>query len=201
VSGDQRVPHLIGARTGHWRWIARSLSVLVAIWLVAIVEAYSDSGVGLLGFYLLLFGGGLIGVAWTGIALIAFRPSGLDRRARMRWLFVPACLVLGVLTAVTPLGTVLFELRFLASERSLTGFAEPLMGTESKSRSLAGRRVGLFRVERIDVVDQQVRLITSACGVIDSCGLVYSRSSPPRRWQRDQFWPVRGSWWRLYERF
>lgn len=193
---------LTGIARGGWRtWIARGLSAMVALWLVAILEAYSDAGVGLPGFYLLIFGGGVIGVAWIATAFMAFRPAGMSRRTLTRWLFVPACLVFAVLTAATPLGTALFELRFLASERSLTNFAEPLMSAESQSRNLGGRRIGLFRLERIDVVAGQVRLITATCGVVDSCGLVYSRTAPPRRWQRDQFWRLRGSWWRVYERF
>jgi len=61
--------------------------------------------------------------------------------------------------------------------------------------------VGFFFVQRTDIVEGQVRFITTSCVVIDSCGLVYSPLTEPRRWQEDVFTPLHGRWWHLMEGF
>ena len=94
----------------------------------------------------------------------------------------------------------LFRARFSLSERALTREARRLLQSPPPVRIVPGR-VGLFFVQRGDVVEGQVRFITTSCGMIDSCGLVYAPTSEPKRWQEDVFSPLGGRWWHLFEGF
>jgi hypothetical protein len=46
-----------------------------------------------------------------------------------------------------------------------------------------------------------VRFITTPCGVVDACGVVYAPFGPPSRWMEDQFTSLHGAWWHVFEGF
>jgi hypothetical protein len=183
----------------------RILSAGAIVWLITVSIAHSDTGVGLPAFFLSVFGGQALLAAWVvrGAAfLLARHHASLRSRAKtLWWAVVPMCLVAGATLSVlgSPPHNPLFALRFSLSERELTESAASLVSSDAQS--LSERRIGLFLVSRIETGDRQVRFITASCGVVDSCGFVYSPSGAPRRWQEDRFVHLRGPWWHLYEGF
>jgi hypothetical protein len=106
------------------------------------------------------------------------------------------CVVLNVLHGPD---NPLFIARFRLSEALTREAHRRLQLVETASPR--SKRVGLFLVERTEVVGEQVRFITSTCGVLASCGVVYAPSDPPVRWQEDTFSPLTARWWHLVERF
>jgi hypothetical protein len=185
--------------------LLKFLSVLGVAWLVGLAIGHTDGGVGLLDTYLLMFGGPALALFW----LISFVPSIAARGRQpspavsILWkLLTPSCLLAGAILAFTfdPEENPLFRLRFRLSENALTREAQTRLESPESFESTT-RRVGLFLVHRITVHDRQVRFITTSCGVIDSCGVVYSAEGPPQRWQEDEFSQLTSPWWHVYEGF
>jgi hypothetical protein len=183
----------------------RILSIVALVWLLAIIDIHSDTGVSIIGFFLLMYGGPGLAAAWVirrAFFARALRASpSPPAGGRIWWSIVPACLAAGLACSLLPAAphNPLFRVRFNLSESALTSHAERLSATSVDD--LRGRRVGIFRVMRIEARDHQVRLITTNCGVVDSCGLVYSPRGKPQRWQEDQFVHIRGPWWHVFEGF
>jgi hypothetical protein len=183
----------------------RILSIVALVWLLAIVVIHSDTGVSIIGFFLLMYGGFGLAAAWgiRGAFLARARRASPSPPAgrRIWWTVVPACLVAGIACSLLPAAphNPLFRVRFNLSESALTSHAGRLSATSVDD--FRGRRVGMFRVVRTEAHDHQVRLITTNCGVVDSCGLVYSPRGSPQRWQEDQFVHIRGPWWHVFEGF
>jgi len=182
----------------------RILAVAGAFWLLTLVVLTSDAGVGIIGFYVLLYGGIALGACWAVLVGRWIRARRRDPESASastwRWYLVPAILLGSlVLSAIDGPNNPLFRVRFQLSRTALTREAQRLLNAPDGTP--ARRRVGLFRVERSDVIDGQVRFITTTCGVIDSCGVVYSPVNEPRRWQEDRFSPLGDRWWHLFEGF
>ena len=178
---------------------------MTAGWLLVLVILSSDAGVGIIGYMLFIYGALALGVWWLVLRLKAFgarqRDSGIVAPSWRHWGLVPSLLAAGVAVSVLEGNDNPFFLaRFRMSEAALTREATRLLQTPSTEKR-GKRRVGLFLVRRTAVTDNQVRFITASCGVIDSCGLVYSPVAQPRRMQEDSFAPLHGRWWHLHERF
>ena len=179
-----------------------TLIVFGIAWTLALLIAGSDAGADILDVYIFAFGGCAVAICWI-IRYLAVRrrdPSKAPRTAvavaiGSAWIIVGA-----VTTMVDAPYNPLFHARFRASEAALTTEARRLL-TAGRESGRGPYVVGLFRVQRTDVVDGQVRFITTSCGMIDSCGLVYSPTTPPKRVQEDTFSPLRGRWWHLEEGF
>ena len=190
------------------RWAAsppRLLTVLAVCWLFALLAIYSDAGVGLFGIFTLLIGGVGLGVSWvirrTGFVL-ARRSRSVGPQGAW-WPVLPACLGVATILALwfEPPANFLFQWRFSASEPALLKAAATLAAGGKVQASAQPGWIGLFSVKRIESHDGQVRFITADCGVVDSCGVIYSPSGPPSRWMEDRFSHLRGPWWHLYEGF
>ena len=192
--------------------LARAPRILTAValaWLATIAFLASDTGVGIAGFFLAVFGGAALAVAWAGRgAMFRFARRHADsppRVSRTWWVMVPACLILAsVCLMVEPRDGPLFQLRFRLSEAALTQEAARLVDTEIGA-PIESRWIGLFQVVRITAQKRQVRFITAACGVVDSCGLVYAPDlgpgHDPDSLMEDRFTHLRGPWWHVYEGF
>jgi hypothetical protein len=184
----------------------RILSILSVLWLAVIVIASSDTGTGLPTFFGFVFGALGLGVSWAArfwAFLVARRLVAPSRPATpASWIVVPICVQAAIVLNFIgqPPHNPLFQLRFNLSEAALTRHAEALVA-DASHQSLEPRRIGLFLVARVEARDRQVRFITTSCGVVDSCGLVYSPDAEPRRWQEDRFRHLRGPWWHVYEGF
>ena len=189
-----------------WDRLARAPRLLcgvTAVWLLAVLVYYSNAGVGIEGLFFFIFGGAAL-IALLAIRLVLFvaatRRLGVPRRWAP-WFAAATCLGLAVITAACegPRNP-LFKLRFRASESALTAEARSLATDGRRSRTMPSR-VGLFTVVRAQASDGQVRFITTPCGVVDSCGVVYVPTGSPQRWQEDRFSHLRGPWWHVYEGF
>lgn len=184
----------------------RVLSAVALVWVLSLISMYSDAGVGILGFFLLFYGGLALLLAWLlrGAAYLAVRRGGSTAGlpSVKWWAVVPGCIATALTLATffeSPTNP-LFQARFRLSEAALTRRAQSLLaasGTDVRDRG----RVGLFVADRIEVHDGQVRFITTSCGVVDACGLVYVPSGEPRSVMEDRFTHLRGPWWHLYEGF
>ena len=174
------------------------------VWVAAMVLVYSDAGSGIAAMF-----GFMGGVAVLTVVVIVQLLLGVlrrrgtiaDTRFRGRWqLVAPVALAVAMAMAVQagPRGP-LFKLRFALSEHALETRARALVA--STFHSTTPEWIGLFRVLRITAQDNQVRFITTPCGVVDSCGVVYAPSGSPSRWMEDQFRPLHGAWWHVFEGF
>jgi hypothetical protein len=179
-----------------------ALTVLGVAWLAALLIIGSDAGTSIIHIYLFAFGGAGLAAIWAVRYGVVMRrhPTKQPRN------WVPVVVVLGYIalalfvTFVPPRYNPLFLARFRASEAALTSEAQRVLASGISPAS-ATRRVGLFRVERTDLFEGQVRFITTSCGVIDSCGFVYAPTAAPKRFQEDVFSPLHGRWWHLLEGF
>jgi hypothetical protein len=57
-----------------------------------------------------------------------------------------------------------------------------------------GRWVGLFHVTEFSQYGSELRFITNECGLLDSCGFVYSPDGPPQHRGEDSFSHLFGAW-------
>ncbi len=183
----------------------RALFVLVTgIWLAAMAVIFSDAGSGVTGMFAFLGGAVTLSAAViVQILLGVLRRRGAvsNSRFRGRWqLAAPVALAAAtVMAAQSGPGGPLFRLRFALSEHAFETRARSLV--ETTFQSATPEWIGLFRVERIDAHERQVRFITTYCGVVDACGVVYAPSGSPSRWMEDQFTPLHGAWWHVFEGF
>lgn len=205
-AGETPAPTSAPAPGGHLsrrgRLVARArlaLSVLASLWLIALLVAFSDAGVGIVPFLLGVYGAALLGAGWLALLALAARLPP-PRPARLPWLIVPAAVVAVLLLDLfaQPPGNPLFRLRFRASRAALTAVAESVRVFPPPA---PGQRVGLFRIAAVDVRGNQVRFLTADCGVVDSCGVVYSPLGPPQAVHEDRFQRLGGPWYHLYQGF
>ena len=181
----------------------RMLAVAALVWLTVLVVQNSDAGIGIVGLFTWVFGAAAIAVVWMVRLVLFFVLRGHRPDVRMsRWFAVPPVVILcslliGLLDAP---GGVLFRMRFAASEPALTREAEALISTGDR-HDQSSRRIGLFTVARTSVFEGQVRFITTPCGVVDSCGVVYSPNGEPARMMEDRFTRLWNGWWHVFEGF
>ena len=168
----------------------RVVNVAAVLWLALTIFFFSDAGTSILGIYAVLGGG----VVLAAVVVLRF----LFRR--------PCFLALVILVTALPIvfypapESPLFQFRFWLSRNAFDVRARALTGTTYQS--LQPEWIGLFRVERITTHENgQVRFITTPCGVVDSCGVVYAPSGTPSRYMEDQFTPLHGAWWHVFEGF
>lgn len=165
-------------------------------WLVYLLEPLSGAGLGFGSFLPLFAITAVLGVVSLVLVLLGPRPR---RSAMLAWLAYPvaaAALLALFIFSQSPLNP-LFRLRFYASRGELEGIARLAVATGSP---IAPRRVGLFRVQRVDVVGSMVWLVSGGCGVVDECGFLYApRELVGHRKMRLQH--IEGPWYHLYAIF
>ena len=61
------------------------------------------------------------------------------------------------------------------------------------------QRVGLFSVDEFSQFGGEMRFLTSSCGLVDACGLVFSPGGRPPNRGEDSFTHLYGSWWHWYQ--
>ena len=184
--------------------IRRLYEVVTVLWLAAMFVIYSDAGSGIIGMF--TFEGGVIALGGAMIVhlllrLLARRGAGGEWRvSRRSQLVAPIALAAAIaMAALSGPRSPLFRLRFALSERAFETRARALVTTTFQSST--PEWIGLFRVQRLQVYEGQVRFITTPCGVLDSCGVVYAPSGSPSRWMEDQFTSLHGAWWHVFEGF
>ena len=175
-----------------------ALIALTAAWEVYAIRGVSEAGVGFLEVALGVPAAVLLAVGWA----CAWSADGSSGRARIRRMLLgfsfpvlAGALVLIYLSSQSPLNP-LFRLRFAVSQAALTRFAQEL---ERGAPRLEPVRAGMFQARHVTVVSpEEVRLLTTDCGVIDQCGLAYRPRSRPTG---SRYAHIRGPWYLVYERF
>src|SRR5512144_2486253 len=178
-------------------WRALLVAATVAWELYAIVAA-SDAGVAFLDVALIVPSACLLAIAWV----LPWSAAGGSWRRRpgllALWASFPvlgAALVAIYLSSQSPINP-LFRARFLVSERALTRAAEGLATGSGQAERL---RVGLFRATYATVMSpDEVRFLTTGCGVVDQCGLAYRPRSRPAG---ARYVHITGPWYLIYEPF
>jgi hypothetical protein len=166
----------------------------VVLFLVLLL-AYSQAGVSIIWLFVTVYGGGAIGATW----LVLLLASHSVRSARLSLRIIPVASVLlaaAMLTLSQP-PNALFRARFELSRSRLTAAAVHCR-THPKC---APTWIGLFPVTRSHVEADQVRFITTQCGVFDFCGVVYAPSTQPRQLFEDYYSSLGDGWYHVYEGF
>jgi hypothetical protein len=175
-----------------------ALIALTAAWEIYAIRAVSEAGVGFFEVALGVPAAALLAVVWA----ILWSAPGSRGRIRLRRVLLgisfpvlAGALLLIYLSSQSPLNP-LFRLRFAASQAALTRVAQEL---ERGAPRLEPRRVGLFQARYVTVVSpDEVRLLTTDCGVIDQCGLAYRPRSRPIG---SRYAHIQGPWYLIYEPF
>ena len=173
------------------------LAALTIAWLLFLVEPLSSTGLTFPFFAIALVVTVVLGVLALGLLLTRNPISGAWLLA---WLLYPVAaialtlLFVGSQTPVNPL----FRLRFQLSRSALDQAARDAL---EQTPRVVPSWVGLFHVERIEVRERQVRLISGGCGVIDECGLAYLEGASPGRRVKSRLRHLAGPWYHLYSAF
>ncbi len=174
------------------------LIVFTAAWEAYTILVVSDAGVGFIDVALLVPAAGILALTWA-LPSPARGGTGGHRLGRFAlWLTFPllgAGLVAIYLSSQSP-SNPLFRVRFQASERALTRAAQELAGGEGH---VEGVRVGLFHAATATAMSpEEVRFLTTDCGVVDQCGLAYRPGVQPTG---ARYAHIAGPWYLLYEPF
>ena len=170
------------------------------LWTTAVLITHSDTGVSLPTGMALYFGAMLL-MVWflLAVAIVAAAAwkSGTSTVSAIRpWLPIPGTMLVAVvlLWASVPLKTRLF---FSGPALAQSGpwFASLPEGYVYQRRP----RVGLFHVREFAQFGDELRFLTSDCGVVDNCGLVYSPSGRPPNRGEDSFEHLYGPWWHWHQ--
>ena len=169
------------------------------MWSVVAVVAHSDTGVAF-PLWMLLEGSLLAIVAgWllsTAIAVLTTRPPDSRRDAIASWIRLPWPIVLTfiLIWLAVPLRTRLF-FSGPALQQS-AAFLSQLPPSRFQERP---PWIGLFRVREFAQFDGELRFLTSSCGLVDNCGLVFSPNGPPPNRGEDSFAHIYGDWWHWHQ--
>src|SRR5262245_38459160 len=154
----------------------RVLCVIAALWVSSVVIIFSDAGVP----FPTWFGVSLLGIGVTVFGLLRFsmtylismrgHPSWIRRHYRW-WILTTLIIAMGFLLAGT---SQLLRVRLYMSAKALQESGPLLSAVPSGNLYSEGRWVGLFRVHQFEQFGSEMRFITNECGVIDSCGIVFS---------------------------
>ena len=174
------------------------LIAFTVAWEAYTILVVSDAGVGFVDVALLVPAAAILALIWA-LPSPARGGVGGHRLGRLAlWLSFPllgAALVTVYLSSQSP-SNPLFRARFLASERALTRAAKELAGGEGHAE---GVRVGLFHAATASAMSaDEVRFLTTDCGVVDQCGLAYRPRVQPTG---ARYAHIAGPWDLLYEPF
>jgi hypothetical protein len=168
------------------------------VWLAVAAFACSDAGIPYPLWMALVLWMVALAAWWILRALVAALSSRGTSEGWGSRLFVPAVVAAGLLFASTP---VLLAIRVRASQQALVASAPMLARIPAGQLFHTGQPVGLFTVRGFEQPDGELRFLTSACGVVDLCGVVYAPSGTPSRRGRDAFRHLYGPWWHWYQTF
>ena len=182
-------PLLVKVRYG---FLAASIA-----WLFTALVPLSDAGLSLPAFVILTYTAVALGAFWLFLFVTSRRGSHPQSALASLVAFPAAALIVLLLKALDPVHNPLFRLRFLVSRSSLAAAAEAAL----VAPPMPPGRLGLFRIIRHDVGDNQVLFITTGCGLVDQCGIVYSPTRPPTRIFGDRFASLGGPWYHVFQRF
>ena len=172
-----------------------------ALWTAYLVLLGSDAGVPFFPVLIVLgWGGVAVVVLWVlrmilHLAVTRHAPEQRRVRRLVAEPLVPLLCLAFVLSGAA------FWVRFMLSRSSLNSY----VAASSKATPGSFRpalRVGLFWLRETEVLPQgAVRMITTECGVVDTCGVVYSPTGSPPVIGEDVYDSLGGPWYHWYRRF
>ncbi|HET7216759.1 MAG TPA: hypothetical protein VFJ02_01865 [Vicinamibacterales bacterium] len=178
------------SRLGRWAFAATT------VWSLAVLIAHSDAGVAF-PTWMILFALTILVVVWSSIGLglavlEAARESGDVRLASAVWTKSLACVALtfAALWLMVPL-----RARLFLSGPALRQSTAYLAALPSERLHSSPPWIGLFRVREFAQYEGELRFLTSACGFVDTCGIVYSPGGRPPNRGEDSFQHIYGEWW------
>ena len=170
------------------------------IWSVVAIVAHSDAGVAF-PLWMLLFASLLvIGIGWLlalAVATFTARPPDRTRGDVLRsWLRVPLPILvtLALIWLSVPL-----RVRLFLSGPALQQSAAYLSRQPPPRFQDGPPWVGLFRVREFSQFGGELRFLTSSCGFVDNCGLVFSPNGPPPNRGEDTFEHLYAEWWHWHQ--
>ena len=164
-------------------------------WFLALCVAHSQAGVDMIWFIVTVYGGAAILVSW----LVLLSTSATVRGVRLSLRLAPAGAVIlaAMMLVFGQPPNPLFRARFELSRSRFAAAAE-----RCRKQSICDTsRVALFPVMRSYVTREQIRFITTPCGLVDSCGVAYSPSAVPPKFSEDRYTPLGGGWYHIHESF
>ena len=181
--------------------IAPALALAVTgVWGLTSLWMGSDAGLHVGAIMWLVGGFFALMIGWLISLRRSARPAvklGLGRRVRryLAPLFVAFC-AFAVLVGLP------FRVRFALSKADLQRYAEEVAKSPPPWGLAQPVSVGLFEVDQVHVLPNGiVRMTTTACGVVDTCGIVYSPRGPPPSDGGDRYTEIGDGWWTWYNRF
>lgn len=176
-------------------------AVVAVAWLGFVTVAQSDAGVPFPVFLSIVASGVLVLSWWAARAAWAVglgRPdgAGVGLRRWLTWTVVPAALGLGIAASASrgPLA-----LRVRLGGDALLRAAPSLEAVAAADLQASPARVGLFRVRELTRSGAELRFMTSECGLVDTCGVVYSPGGRPARRGEDTLTHLYGPWWHVHQ--
>jgi hypothetical protein len=175
--------------------LLHGLTIVATGWFLALCVAHSQAGVNIFWRAVTVYGGAAILVSW----LVLLSTSAAVRSVRLSLRHAPAGAVIlaAIMLVFGQPPNPLFRARFELSRSRFAAAAEHCRKHSSCDLS----RVGLFPVRRSYVVRDQVRFMTTPCGLVDSCGVVYSPVAIPPRFSEDHYTSLGGGWYHIHESF
>lgn len=165
---------------------------IALVWAVAFAVMFSDAGVPFPAWFGMTAALLAIALAWIVRLIIAFASQTPNRkliRPQLRyWISIPAILVGAVALGGSPM---LLSARVYLSANALTRTAP--------TRARENRWIGLFQVREFSQFDKELRFLTNECGLLDTCGIVFSPDGPPPNRGEDSFTHLYGPWWHWYQ--
>jgi hypothetical protein len=178
----------------------RIAAVLAIAWLIVVAWAQSDAGVpfprwmaltgigvALLGWWLLRF---------VVAAVVGRRNPGILFAHAMAWAVIPVAAAGAIGVGNT---FVLLRGRVWLSSRAFVKSAAALERIPADDLRTRPQRIGLFWVQEFQRADSELRFITTECGLVDTCGLIYSPAAAPVNRGEDSFLHLFGDWWHLHQ--
>jgi hypothetical protein len=172
------------------------------VWVLYLLLFGSDAGVPFFPVLIAgVWGGAAVVLLWVlRVALHLVVTRHARERRRIRRLAAEPLVLLAGFAIVS--SDAAFWVRFKMSESFLNSYVQTAAPVIASGSFVPGVRVGLFRLREAEVLPEGVvRLITTECGVIDTCGLVYSPTGPPPRVGEDVYDSLGGPWYHWYRRF
>lgn len=183
------------------RFVAGVTLTACGAWALYLLLYGSDAGVPFFPALLVLgWGGVAILVLWVlrTVLHLAVTWHAPERRRLRRILVEPVALL--VCVAFVASGAA-FWVRFKLSQSLLNNYVS-VSSTSAPDSFKSGVRVGLFRLRDVQVLPKGVvRMITTECGVVDTCGVVFSPAGRPPVLGEDVYSSLGGSWYHWYRRF
>ena len=191
--GAERIPWSNGRTVGMLQFEKpRILLGITLLWLLVFVIAFSDAGVPFPTWLVMEGAFLIIVVAWIVQLAVTIARQRRDRtRIRLQWacwVSIPAILISATLLGASP--TLLTARVYLSSDSLIQADA---------SEGPTDHWIGLFHIREISRFENELRFLTNECGLVDTCGVIFSPESPPKRRGEDSFTHLYGPWWHWHQ--